>query len=258
MANKYYEKHKKQYQISQQKTYATHKGEYRARAIVQKALKLGELRREQCEICGNTKVEAHHDDYNKPLDIRWLCTKHHKEWHKYNSPIRPLTDERKIACNWCGRIFKPYEKHNLYCSEECKLEGRRAVNRKSYRNNGWKYVKPKKQRDCIVCGRRYYPIGNQKYCSKECFKIVRLQQKRDEYQRNKERYRANNAKRMSDPIRRHHKNEMDKKYREEHRDEINKRQRELYHARKCEGIETDVYEALSNKKDFSEETYING
>jgi len=27
---------------------------------------------------------------------------------------------------------------------------------------------------------------------------------------------------------------------------------------KCEGIETDVYEALKNKKDFSEEVYING
>jgi peptidoglycan L-alanyl-D-glutamate endopeptidase CwlK len=35
-----------------------------------------------CEVCGKKKVEAHHDDYNKPYDIRWLCFKHHREYHK--------------------------------------------------------------------------------------------------------------------------------------------------------------------------------
>lgn len=34
-----------------------------------------------CEICGNTEVEAHHDDYSKPYDIRWLCFIHHREFH---------------------------------------------------------------------------------------------------------------------------------------------------------------------------------
>jgi hypothetical protein len=34
-----------------------------------------------CEICGK-KAEAHHDDYGKPLEVRWLCFKHHREWHK--------------------------------------------------------------------------------------------------------------------------------------------------------------------------------
>lgn len=48
-----------------------------------------------CSECGATKacrngqrgVVAHHDNYNKPLDIRWLCVKCHTEWHKYNKAI---------------------------------------------------------------------------------------------------------------------------------------------------------------------------
>lgn len=43
------------------------------------------LERMPCEQCGSTeKIHAHHDDYAKPLDVRWLCSKHHKEWHRLN------------------------------------------------------------------------------------------------------------------------------------------------------------------------------
>jgi hypothetical protein len=36
-----------------------------------------------CSICGEQKtIHAHHDDYTKPLDVIWLCRKHHQERHK--------------------------------------------------------------------------------------------------------------------------------------------------------------------------------
>jgi len=53
----------------------------RARAIVAQAIKDG-LKRGPCESCGSTSfIEAHHDNYNKPLEIRWLCRSHHAKLH---------------------------------------------------------------------------------------------------------------------------------------------------------------------------------
>lgn len=57
---------------------------HKARSLVARAIKTKKLFREPCEICGNTDVHAHHDDYAKPLNIRWLCVAHHSQWHKEN------------------------------------------------------------------------------------------------------------------------------------------------------------------------------
>lgn len=48
---------------------------------VSNAIRDGKLIRQPCEICGELRVQAHHDDYSKPLDVKWLCTKHHAERH---------------------------------------------------------------------------------------------------------------------------------------------------------------------------------
>jgi hypothetical protein len=38
--------------------------------------------RQKCEIEGCQKLgNRHHDDYTKPLDIRWLCDQHHAKRH---------------------------------------------------------------------------------------------------------------------------------------------------------------------------------
>lgn len=54
-----------------------------AHRIVERAVRKGILIPKPCEKCGTNKnVEAHHDDYDKPLDVQWLCRKHHFDYHK--------------------------------------------------------------------------------------------------------------------------------------------------------------------------------
>ena len=54
----------------------------KAHSAVSKALRHGTLLKEPCCRCGNEKSVAHHDDYDKPLDIMWLCQPCHKQRHK--------------------------------------------------------------------------------------------------------------------------------------------------------------------------------
>ena len=76
-----------EYQRERRKYYETHvsdeqKIKRRVRALTRQYIKMGKLISKPCEVCGDLKVDAHHDDYAKPLDVRWLCKKHHREHHK--------------------------------------------------------------------------------------------------------------------------------------------------------------------------------
>lgn len=57
---------------------------YKAEYTIGNAIRAGLIERQPCEICGAEKSHAHHDDYSKPMQVRWLCAVHHKEWHTKN------------------------------------------------------------------------------------------------------------------------------------------------------------------------------
>jgi len=63
---------------------AMHPNQYKAQGIVNNSIRAKKLFKESCEVCGAKDTHAHHDDYLKPLNIRWLCAAHHSQWHKAN------------------------------------------------------------------------------------------------------------------------------------------------------------------------------
>lgn len=72
---------------------------YTAKNAVNNAVRDGKLERQPfCEICGEPSQHAHHDDYSKPLDVRWLCGPCHRRVHReINEANRSKTNET-IKC----------------------------------------------------------------------------------------------------------------------------------------------------------------
>lgn len=54
----------------------------RARAYAKVYLARGKLKRKPCEDCGSRKVQMHHDDYSKPLQVTFLCRPCHMARHE--------------------------------------------------------------------------------------------------------------------------------------------------------------------------------
>lgn len=52
-----------------------------AHRAAESALKRGLIHKQPCEVCGDARADAHHDDYMRPIDVRWLCRRHHKQHH---------------------------------------------------------------------------------------------------------------------------------------------------------------------------------
>lgn len=47
-----------------------------------RAVANGDIERMPCVVCGALKAYAHHESYDRPLDVVWYCQPHHKERHK--------------------------------------------------------------------------------------------------------------------------------------------------------------------------------
>lgn len=63
---------------------------YKARKLLNCAVISGKVEKFPCEVCGCLKVHGHHENYEKPLDVRWLCPKHHKKFHRISNTIVEL------------------------------------------------------------------------------------------------------------------------------------------------------------------------
>ena len=58
-----------------------------AHTIFRNAVRDGKIIGQCCFVCGDEKAEGHHPDYDRPLDVTWLCMKHHKEVHKMTNDL---------------------------------------------------------------------------------------------------------------------------------------------------------------------------
>jgi len=68
-----------------------------AHNLVNRAIERGVLKRKDaCEACGSkgnerrdggSGIEAHHDNYNFPLRVRFLCKRCHRTWHVHNKAV---------------------------------------------------------------------------------------------------------------------------------------------------------------------------
>lgn len=110
------------------------------------AIEHGRLERAPCMICGDERrVQAHHDNYARPLDVVWLCQRHHLERHRSLPPTKALgatapNPKPLTGFNWKTRerwlvhgTITGYRQHNCRC-DECRAakleEGRRTRLRK--------------------------------------------------------------------------------------------------------------------------------
>lgn len=78
---KYHAKHRKEISVKRSAYNNKNPEKVRARFIVKGAILKGWLIKSPCLVCGDVKSQAHHEDYNKPLDVVWLCPLHHRRLH---------------------------------------------------------------------------------------------------------------------------------------------------------------------------------
>jgi hypothetical protein len=53
----------------------------KAENVVNKAIIKRDIERKPCEICGTFPAEAHHDNYDEPFLVKWLCSDCHRRHH---------------------------------------------------------------------------------------------------------------------------------------------------------------------------------
>ena len=68
----------------------TNPDKYEAHLAVQWAVKAGEPDKGTCEVCGLEAADAHHDQYEEPLRVRWFGRRHHTRLHPCGKDMFPI------------------------------------------------------------------------------------------------------------------------------------------------------------------------
>lgn len=79
---------------------------------VSSAIASGKLTRQPCVKCSTTRgVEAHHEDYSKPLDVVWLCRHHHRLRHAEMRAVAAVAERERRATVRATTNRRRYVKH---------------------------------------------------------------------------------------------------------------------------------------------------
>ncbi len=84
-SHRYYATHKGRIAENEKEYRANNRHKSKAHAVVNRMVKTGEMMVPvACQKCGDgsMKLHAHHEDYNKPTDVIWLCPSCHFKIHK--------------------------------------------------------------------------------------------------------------------------------------------------------------------------------
>jgi hypothetical protein len=91
-----YNNHKEKYKALVAEYRLRYPEKERAHNILKNAIRSGKIiKPKKCEICDRTtKVQGHHEDYDKPLEVVWMCGSCHSLYHKgkYDTAHRIAAD----------------------------------------------------------------------------------------------------------------------------------------------------------------------
>jgi hypothetical protein len=79
----------------------------KANVMMANAVRDGRLTRIPCEVCGNQRSQGHHEDYSKPLDVVWLCTRHHADRHIHLRDRKTLQQDPMPIAEFIEALKQP-------------------------------------------------------------------------------------------------------------------------------------------------------